>query len=275
MLKHGNIARALSWGGLGGLMVLGSLVLPVAPTLAQQQPTPEEPNVIQDEAIPPQPATTPAPVPDFNAAIQLERARESVSAAELAAAKQQIALLHKQLDEAMARLHGLEDRARRLPAGPSWRAYTLPAPPAGGGPAPQLPPVPQLSPTPPGAPGAMPVMPPPATPSWQAMPDEGGAVFVQPGQPPVTIRTAPAPTMPVPPGVHNGQYRVIITDPKTGRIREIQTRELPPNATSQSERLDRMERQLQMMMDEIAKMRQAAPAPQPTPAPDPFTPAQP
>ena len=38
MLKHGNIARALSWGGLAGVMTLGSIMLPVGPTWGQDQP---------------------------------------------------------------------------------------------------------------------------------------------------------------------------------------------------------------------------------------------
>ena len=270
MLKHGNIARALSWGGLAGVMTLGSLVLPVAPTWAQQQPTPEDPNVIQDEATP-RPETTPAPAPDQDARLQLERARESVSAAELAQARQQIALLQKQLEEAMARLRNLEDRARRLPAGPSWRAYIRPAPPAGI--AQQVAPAPPVAPVP----GAMPAAPQP-NPYWRAEPGAGGPMMVQPAPPPVTINPGAAPEMLGAPGVHNGQYRVVITDPRTGRIREIQTRELPPgldaNRVSQAERLDMLERQLQMMMDEIAKMRQATAAPQPTPAPDSFAPAQ-
>ena len=41
MLKHGNIARALSWGGLAGVMTLASIVLPLAPTWGQEQPAPD------------------------------------------------------------------------------------------------------------------------------------------------------------------------------------------------------------------------------------------
>jgi bla regulator protein blaR1 len=62
MLKHGNIARALSWGGLAGVMTLGSFVLPVAPTWGQDRPAPQpEPRVAPD--VQPDPFAAPAAEP--------------------------------------------------------------------------------------------------------------------------------------------------------------------------------------------------------------------
>jgi hypothetical protein len=74
-------------------------------------------------------------------------------------------------------------------------------------------------------------------------------------------------------GAPGGEYRVIVTDPATGRIKEIQTRALPAAGApqSQAERLDKIEAELRTMMKEIASMRQTPPfAPaEPTLPPEP------
>jgi beta-lactamase regulating signal transducer with metallopeptidase domain len=58
--------------------------------------------------------------------------------------------------------------------------------------------------------------------------------------------------------VRDGQYRTVITDPATGRIKEIIERPLPPptKAAQQVDRLDKLEAQLQDLLKEIHSIRQ-------------------
>ena len=64
-------------------------------------------------------------------------------------------------------------------------------------------------------------------------------------------------------GVHNGTYRVI-TDPATGRIREIIERPLTPPATTaqQADRLDKLEAQLRDLLHELQAIRQQSTQPE-------------
>ena len=58
------------------------------------------------------------------------------------------------------------------------------------------------------------------------------------------------------PGVHDGKYRVVVTDEQTGRIKEIREVPLPANPAQQADRLDKLEAQLRDLLAEIRSIRQ-------------------
>lgn len=329
MLKHGNIARALSWGGLAGVMTLGSFVLPVAPTWGQDRPadrdrpahvdpaadpfaapTPAQPQATPSESAPVAPGADPRPRPDPKGPTlrmlqsmvnpsdadqakmredarrlsdeealerkiaQLKEAHAEAdwgrAQADLKRAQQVIDQLTAQLTEAKARIQELERRA----AGSGWRSQpgdassALPPPPtpplAPGAPTPMVAPVPPSAPQPQAQarweyrslPGMGMGGEPPAVTPWRS----ANSI------PPATATKAPETRLDVAPGVYDGQYRVIITDPTTGKIKEIQTRPLKrPGAAAdagEAKRLDKIEAELKMLMDEIERMRSAGPTEQ-------------
>jgi len=83
---------------------------------------------------------------------------------------------------------------------------------------------------------------------------------------PLSVSVEPAPLPPVieSPGDHNGPYHDVITDPLTGRIKEVRTGPLPPALTPRSltpaapattDRLDRIEAQLRDLLNEVRDIR--------------------
>jgi hypothetical protein len=102
-----------------------------------------------------------------------------------------------------------------------------------------------------------------------------GSIHTQPPGPAAGAGGA-APRMTIRSVDQNGEVRVSITDPATGRTQVFQGRALDVNGAaplvSQSERLDKIERELRMLMDEIATMRRPAPPAPASPSPEPFTP---
>jgi beta-lactamase regulating signal transducer with metallopeptidase domain len=63
MLKHGNISRALSLGGLTAVFGLGALLLPISPTIGQDAPQ-AEPATNAPQATPATDTPPPSPAPD-------------------------------------------------------------------------------------------------------------------------------------------------------------------------------------------------------------------
>lgn len=196
--------------------------------------------------------------------------KEAYAEDNLQQAQQTIQQLKKRLVEAQARIVELERRGAGGGHGGGGSAYAPAAP------------VPMLPPPTPRALRPAPVPMAPVAPSpeprsgkWQyrMVPDEGGSKdlapeFVKPGT------ALPDPKdrderLEFAPGPQKGQYRVIIKDPTTGRIKEMQTRQLdrpgaaPPDG-DQAKRLDKIEAELQMLTREIQTMRSAGAA---TPAP--------
>ncbi|HEY2588693.1 MAG TPA: M56 family metallopeptidase, partial [Tepidisphaeraceae bacterium] len=367
MLKHGNIARALSWGGLAGVMTLGSFVLPVAPTWGQDrpepqpQPQPEPREVAPDVQVQSDPFAAPAGEPGEqkfqttpaetapdqareNADLKrrladLDRARADLdrqmaalkraraeadraqrntesptlpriegmvnppdaaqTRAEMAQAKaeaeseikiQQLQLAHAEQD--LQQAQRTIEKLNRALQGAQARIAELERRSAGGGfgggggfyapgGAPRTtPPVPAPAPRSVPAPMA-PVAPmPPAGDArdggfeYRVAPKSAGPRNVSPDEPsakPGTMeldRNDLGARLEVAPGPEKGQYRVIIKDPTTGRIKEMQTRQLDrPGAkpgADQAKRLDKIEAELDMLTQEIQKMRSSG-APSPAP----------
>jgi beta-lactamase regulating signal transducer with metallopeptidase domain len=342
MLKHGNIARALSWGGLAGVMTLGSFVLPVAPAWGQERPeanAPDQPGQVAPAGEPTDPFAAPgaepqprqpeaaqaAPAPavpgpasragqdpkepslqsiegmiNSNAPSpplsdreeravrqrallqlqvqQLEKAHAEAdlerAAAHLKRAQQVIEQLTAQLTEAKARINELERRvgSSGWKLAPGDAPATLAPPPmpplAPRAPAPMVVPVPPAGPQPqgrweyrslPGSEGEAPA----ATfgRSADSIPPAAG-----PKTPETRLDKTPETRLDVVPGIRDGQYRVIVTDPTTGKMKEIQTRLLKrPGAASdagEAERLDKIEAELKMLMGEVERMRSAGPGEQ-------------
>ena len=279
MLKHGNIARALSWGGLAGVLTLGSFLLPVAPTWGQDRPA--EPAAAPDPFARPDDGAKPLPAPAADerreavqradaelqekaaemkrAQAEAEQARWAYEAnragqdSELQQALRTIQELRQKLEAAQARIAALEGRGGFDPEGgglpPAMPSLTPPAPPR----APEYPGT--------AAPG------PSRGEKFEYWIKPGGKAQIRMRDGSVEeVTVAPPagnslPGVETAPGVHDGQYRVVITDPTTGRIKEIQTRPLdrPANLrdASQAERLDKIEAQLQALMGELHKMREA------------------
>lgn len=290
MLKHGNISRALSWGGLAGVMTLGSVLLPLTPTWGQEQPA--QPDEVRVEPATPQPTpaetapgapsntVTPAPVapgpttpPMTNGYLdQMKAAMGQQSTAdearELAQARQTIAQLERELRMTRDQMKMLEARVNAFQA---WQKVY----PRGNPSFVPDPPTPPLAPAA-QAPRALPA--PEQSPYAPTRPDAPSSVYVVPQAGPTPsadaqpgIIATPAPPFTVTSSSVDGQYRVTFKDPTTGRIK-VQTRSLPPGferGQSESERLDRIEVQLRMMMDEITQMRQANAAHDYAPAPTP------
>jgi beta-lactamase regulating signal transducer with metallopeptidase domain len=289
MLKHGNIARALSWGGLAGVMTLGSFVLPVAPTWGQDRPEPAPeprqvaPDVQPDPFAAPErraervqttPPVTAEEAPEQadadqqrkeadlkRARMEADRARKmgDEQRAELFLAQDTIQKLRRELQAAQARIAALEARG----AARSFYAPGASLPPA----APAAPPAPRAAP----APGA-PMVPPPVDArdgkwEYRIVPKPGTLPDVVPDDrsvPPVRIEPRPKAQpgeLDYAPGVKDGQYRVIIKDPTTGRIKELKTRTIEPSRVApdagRQDRLERIEAQLKAMMGEIEQMKAA------------------
>lgn len=71
MLKHGNVSRALSWGGMAAVFGLGALLLPASPTIGQDEPAPgvsqpapaDDPPRVDTPDVAPPPGTPAPPKP--------------------------------------------------------------------------------------------------------------------------------------------------------------------------------------------------------------------
>jgi uncharacterized coiled-coil protein SlyX len=207
----------------------------------------------------PAPELTPPATPIDPRAEQQRQAQSQLDATELAQAHQTIAQLQTELRAANQRLAALEAHARQEAGG-------LPTNPMGV-PRAENPFAPSAAPAP-----AVSARVPRAQRYWHVEPESVQPV-PNPGAPPPMVGIAPAPTPPAP-SAYNQSYGVVIRDPTTGAIKEIQTQVLPgavgsATGASETERLDKIEAQLRMLMDEIATMRQRPNAGTglPTPAP--------
>jgi len=242
MLKQGNVARALSWGGLAAACGLAAVLLPIAPTVAQSQdPAPKTESV---SVAPPQATADPtAPVAANSEPFIQTDGREASNAQyrqtlrKLEAAQRRIDQLTRQLQEAEARIALLGQ------SGGGSTAYSLiPAP------APQRAPhapTPYIEPQ--NNPMSAPALGQPAAPAPNA-----GATYspleVAPDAPNVYYRAAnPAPE------TRSGQA----LGARPGELSNVplSNHVHTGRPADQSERLDRIEQQLKSLMDEIHQIR--------------------
>ena len=216
MLKNGNVSRALSCSGIAAVFGLGACLLPIAPTVGQVVG-----NIAPaaKETAPEKPAALATEVPDQELVVEGQTVsvfEHDPADANANDAKAELKKARKQIAELSRRLEEAEARIAVLSA----RA---------------------------GASNA-----------------DGQHINALPGR--WEVGAAPDGSVRkrfpvdrnltnVVPGVkEDGSYRVVITDPATGRIKEIQTRRVDEKSDTAS-RLDRIESEVQRLLAEIHSIR--------------------
>lgn len=258
MLKNGNVSRALSWGGVAAAFGLGALLLPMSPILAQTAvETQSKPDAeIQQTRTVAVDATPAAETlsPTEKTSTTVEDAKMNDVLEKLAASQKQIEALTRRLEEANATIAVMKagnqqqkpetsNASPELKPGGAVSVYSEVAP---------------INPTP------------PAT--------AAGAKFEFTGSLPLDpnvnydAKSADQPRRLVVTDRRTGQIRTIIVGPGDGGI-AVKTAETS-GAGSQAERLDRLEANLQAMLQEIKSIRaesgakNATPSVQPSPQPE-------
>jgi beta-lactamase regulating signal transducer with metallopeptidase domain len=250
MLKNGNVSRALSWGGVAAALGLGALLLPMSPILAQTavetQPKPDveiqQTRTVAVDATP----TAETASPTEKTSTTVEDARMNDIMEKLAASQKQIEALTRRLEEANATIAVMK-------AGNQQQN-------------------PQI---------------------FRASPEvkQGGAVSVYSKVAPINP-TPPATSaegkfefnssLPLDPNVNydpksaDQARRLVVADRRTGQIRTILVAPgdggiaikaaEASGAGSQAERLDRLEANLQAMLQEIKSIRAESGAKTATPS---------
>jgi beta-lactamase regulating signal transducer with metallopeptidase domain len=258
MLKHGNVSRALSWGGMAAVFGLGALLLPISPTVGQDAPRPGP-----ALATPPADPASGEGAPGASSDPQRE---EYIQA--LRASQKQIEELTRELRQAQDRLMALRAEQNMRPAFgvPGSAPGPMPGdirPDAGG---PPLPPAAEYRPAGPGGMGIAPV---PNSDPRQTNPSPDA----QPGQHPETFRNwAATPGMRILTRTGPGEMQAVVIDPKTGVARNMRPDEVAgqnqrlywierADQGSPSDRLDKLEAELHSLMKEIHEIRAQSSAP--------------
>lgn len=273
MLKHGNVSRALSWGGLAAAFGLGALLLPISPTIGQDAPQPA-PAADAAPAARPNPTvrvdgTTPIPGNPTPSDLTSARSDEPFAdeyTKELHASERRIEALTRQLQDERARIDAFKaqhdgratttDPARGPAAGKGFFGLTGADQPS------------KLD-----APGAAGPTPVPVPGDASAGPVAGGSQpELRPGVPPPTAQVTPNPTTA---RAEPAKGRVVIVRDPSNRIMKIYTagdgkyatasyQYVPAPGTSttpQSERLDKLESELRLILQEIETIRAQSAAP--------------
>ncbi len=219
MLKSASVARALSPRTLIAAMGFSAVLLPLSPSLKGEPQTPPNPQKTLSIVAVDEGAKGQPPATAYNIVLDGKSDDPSSADDQLKAARKEIQDLRARLAQAEARIAVYRARERGI--------------------APQ--------------PGA-PVLPPTLNPN-QNNNDQPGANQLRLDSRDAN-RLDRAPTADAP-GVHDNQYRTVITDRDTGRIKEVRVYPLsPPTAEGKIDRLDQLEAQLRDLLAEIRSIRQ-------------------
>jgi beta-lactamase regulating signal transducer with metallopeptidase domain len=246
MLKNGNVARGLSWGGFAAAFGLAALLLPISPIVAQEISKFEEKAAtvkVGDEA-----SRT-----DSNS-LNGQLTREDVfaddantSVRKLDAAKKEIAELRRKLEEAEARLALIDktDTGRAADEKKAKPTQQTAVHSSDGK-------------------------------NWIVTPDpktfrqtqqtvvssSDGKYWIVTTDPKTgrEIERVPSEKAWVRTEVKDGKYRTVVTDPATGRIKEIREDRIDADSMhGQADRLDRIEAELRDLLREVQNIKSQTP----------------